>query len=577
MGGPPKIQEASQRFQPAVIPSLSSHLFKPLKKLLMICSQWPWEAGEWERFWEAVQRRPPSAIRLKRGFPRPDLWPDGEPVPWHPEGRWCQRGEENLSGISSRSVRLGESLVYAAGGFYIQDAASLLAVTLLDAKPGERICDLCAAPGGKSTAILEALAGDGWLLANEPVRSRWGALQFNLARHGATNYVLSQADPETLAQRLAGQFDAVLVDAPCSGQSLLGRKKQTEAAFQDPTVAHCAARQERILAAAQRLVRPGGRLVYSTCTFAPAENELQIEAFLNQWSGWSLEPDERLATWQSRLLPQTYRLWPHLHACGGTFAARLVRHADAAQEQLAGAEAADAAWSREACELASSASAEGPGKEERRELAKEKLSRQASDSTSRRKSRHHGARSGEQRSGRDDFFELDDDGVEGQRSRTKQPRKLRSAPVDATVSRNQEQAAAHWQACSLPTGLEEWGRFSSPPIVWGNGVQQFAWPHPVWEPLLAVGLAGPEVAFRKGDTWFPAYALAMRWDDTWQPRAVLPLDDLLARAYLRGEAIVGSARGWCLATWQGLPLGWLKGDGQSMKNHLPKPGRCGPG
>jgi 16S rRNA C967 or C1407 C5-methylase (RsmB/RsmF family) len=121
-------------------------------------------------------------------------------------------------------------------------------------------------------------------------------LEFNLARHGSTRYVISSLDPDEMARRLPAEFDAVLVDAPCSGQSLVGRGKQTASAFAPNTIEHCAARQVRILDAAASLVRPGGRLVYSTCTFAYAENEGQIESFLQRHSEWQLAPnDTRLA------------------------------------------------------------------------------------------------------------------------------------------------------------------------------------------------------------------------------------------------------------------------------------------
>lgn len=540
-------------------------------------SEWPWEPGEWDAFWVAVQRRPPAAIRLRRGFERPDLWPAGEPVPWHPDGRWCHERAEGDSAsarkAAGQAVRLADSMVYAAGGYYIQDASSLLAVSLLDPRPGERICDLCAAPGGKSTAILEALAGHGWLLANEPIRSRWGALQFNLARHGAINYVLSQADPDTLADQLASQFDAVLVDAPCSGQSLLGRKKQTESAFNDPTVAHCAARQERILAAAQRLVRPGGRLVYSTCTFAPAENEQQVETLLRHSGDWTLEPDERLSAWQSRLLPHTYRLWPHLHACSGTFAARLIRRhlsSDSSnfvsrEHESSSGQRGSQAWPGE------DRRAYEPVDEERQVAEQRQADRSSKPASSARRAFR---RQDQRRMLHEEASRFDHD-AEDEASLGKPSRKPSlSGRTGASTPAREKPSARFWQACSLPTAIEEWGQFTTPPMVWGNGVQQFAWPCDLLESWLQVGLAGPELAFRKGETWFPAYALAMRRDETWQPREIFALTDDEARKYLRGEPLHGQAQGWCLATWQGLPLGWLKGDGKTLKNHLPKPGRC---
>lgn len=263
-------------------------------------------------FAAALARRPPRAVRVRPGLARATLPFASRPVPWH-----------DRAVLVSPDVRPGGFAQFAAGDYYVQDAGGALATRLVDASPGEVICDLCAAPGGKSTALLESLGATGWLLANESISTRLPPLQFNLARHGAIRYVLSHVDPEPLAAALGPIFDAVLVDAPCSGQSLVGRGKQTDAAFQPRAIQHCAARQTRILAAAARLVRPAGRLVYSTCTFSYAENEGMLEQFLQEHPAWRLEPHTDLAPYQSAALPGSYRLWPHRHPTAGGFAARL--------------------------------------------------------------------------------------------------------------------------------------------------------------------------------------------------------------------------------------------------------------
>ncbi|MFO0943790.1 MAG: hypothetical protein U0930_23895 [Pirellulales bacterium] len=131
-------------------------------------------------------------------------------VPWHDRGYW----------LTDTNVRPGAFLQYAAGQYYIQDAASLLAVSLCDLQPGQKVCDLCAAPGGKATAILDKLAGTGFLLANEVIHSRMPLLQAALCRSGWDNFATSQLDADQLSQALPEKFDCVLVDAPCSGQSM---------------------------------------------------------------------------------------------------------------------------------------------------------------------------------------------------------------------------------------------------------------------------------------------------------------------------------------------------------------------
>lgn len=181
------------------------------------------------------------------------------------------------------------------------------------------VCDLCAAPGGKASALLESI-GDGFLLANEPIKSRIAPLAYNLARTGSDRYTISSLDPEALATRIGSVFDLVLVDAPCSGQALLGRGKQSLAALSEMQMEHSASRARRILKSAIKLVRPGGRLVLSTCTFAEVENESQVRWMLEQ-SGVSPATVPRLAGYSSDESDCTYRLWPHRHGCAGSFAA----------------------------------------------------------------------------------------------------------------------------------------------------------------------------------------------------------------------------------------------------------------
>jgi 16S rRNA C967 or C1407 C5-methylase (RsmB/RsmF family) len=268
---------------------------------------------------EAIARPAPRAVRLNRlaGVRPDDLGFAVEPVPWLPGwGYW-----------PAQDVQVGQRIAFGAGLYYVQDAGSLLPVSLLDPRPGERICDLCAAPGGKATAILEALGPSGGLLANETIRGRIDPLRLNLARQGASRFVVTSLDPEELAGLLPGAFDAVLVDVPCSGQSLMGSGRQKASCFELRRVDHSAARQRRILSAAATLVRPGGRLVYSTCTFSWTENEEQVMRFLGEHVEFELAPADQLACWQSpRPAPQgCYRLWPDRDRAAGAFAARMVR------------------------------------------------------------------------------------------------------------------------------------------------------------------------------------------------------------------------------------------------------------
>jgi len=207
----------------------------------------------------------------------------------------------------------------------------MLALALLDVRPGEVICDLCAAPGGKASSILESLSecdyeksAGGWLLANESVRSRLSILEYALARTGHLRYATLNSDPAQVAEKFSATFDAVLVDAPCSGQALVASNKHDTSAFEQRHIDHSAARQRRILLEAVKLLKPGGRLVYSTCTFAKEENEAQIDFLMNEFPGqWEPIQFESLSTWQSPNNPGCYRVWPHRDATAGAFAAGL--------------------------------------------------------------------------------------------------------------------------------------------------------------------------------------------------------------------------------------------------------------
>ncbi len=270
--------------------------------------------GSIDDFIVALNQRHPTALRHRRDVLVENLPLSTQPIPWYELGR------RPLDEVP----RLSRFLAYAAGDYYIQDAGSMLALAVSGAETtalhGKLICDLCAAPGGKATALVEAIGDSGFVLANEVIGSRIGPLQLNLARTGSDRYAVSNLDPESLADRLGGQFDLVLVNAPCSGQAMLGRGKQKTASLSAKQIGHSAIRQNRILDAATRLVRDGGRLVYSTCTFAEAENEAQVSRLIESTIA-SPESNDALVNYEST--KGCYRLWPHQHGCAGAFAASM--------------------------------------------------------------------------------------------------------------------------------------------------------------------------------------------------------------------------------------------------------------
>lgn len=191
--------------------------------------------------------------------------------------------------LNSNDRGIGNSPWHHAGAFYLQEPSAMSAVTVLDPQPGEKILDMCAAPGGKSTQIAAALDGSGLIWSNEYVRKRAQILISNIERMGVRNCVVSNAHPDMIAQKLNGFFDRVLVDAPCSGEGMFRRD---DVAVYDWTPEHsaaCAVRQLAILESAAKCVRNGGIMVYSTCTFSFCENEGVIIDFLERRPEFSIE------------------------------------------------------------------------------------------------------------------------------------------------------------------------------------------------------------------------------------------------------------------------------------------------
>lgn len=237
-------------------------------------------------------------------------------VPWTGEGFYADPEE-----------RPGRHPLHEAGAYYIQEPSAMSVVSLLDPRPGDLVCDLCAAPGGKSTQIGGCLAGQGLLVSNEIIPSRAKILSQNIERMGIGNAVVCNEPPDRMASLFPLFFDRIVVDAPCSGEGMFRKDDTAIQEWSADQVVICADRQHMILNCADEMLQPGGILVYSTCTFAPAENEQQISRFLEE------HPDYILEDWTATINPAsgisqgtlsgTMRLWPHLIRGEGHFAARL--------------------------------------------------------------------------------------------------------------------------------------------------------------------------------------------------------------------------------------------------------------
>lgn len=204
----------------------------------------------------------------------------------------------------------GKDPLHAAGAYYVQELSAQMPTSLFDLTPGMAVLDLCAAPGGKS-AQLAAKVPQGVLFSNEIVPSRANILLGNLERMGARNAVVTSMDPEKLVSATGPVFDGVLVDAPCAGEGMFRKDPEAVRAWSEEHVAACANRQRAILASAQKAVKPGGQLVYSTCSFSPAENEENVRWFLGEYPEFELVEERRL--------------YPHTSLGEGQYAARLRR------------------------------------------------------------------------------------------------------------------------------------------------------------------------------------------------------------------------------------------------------------
>ncbi|MCH5300305.1 MAG: RsmB/NOP family class I SAM-dependent RNA methyltransferase [Ruminococcus sp.] len=231
---------------------------------------------------------------------------------------FCKSGAYIPNEIQS----LGNSPLHHAGAFYIQEPSATSAVTMLNVQKGDKVLDLCAAPGGKSTQIAADLMGTGLLWSNEIVKNRANILLSNIERMGVKNAVVSSCHPDTLCNALNGFFDKVLVDAPCSGEGMFRKDSN---ALQEWSVEHvksCAERQLQILNSAKNALKPDGVIVYSTCTFSKEENEQVIEKFLKQNPDFELEEPD--VTFGRRTMDYAVRIFP-MDGGEGHFAARLKR------------------------------------------------------------------------------------------------------------------------------------------------------------------------------------------------------------------------------------------------------------
>lgn len=233
-------------------------------------------------------------------------------VPWEPNGFYYEE-----------SMQPGKHPLHEAGVYYIQEPSAMTPVAYLGAQPGEKILDLCAAPGGKSTQTASYMKNEGLLVCNEIHPARAKILSENIERMGIQNALVTNETPKNLSELFDTYFDRILVDAPCSGEGMFRKNEEACSEWSLENVELCADRQDEILDCADMMLRPGGRLVYSTCTFAPAENEGSVARFLQRHPDYEIVKADKYegmssgeTKWsdcsQIKGIENTIRLFPHL-------------------------------------------------------------------------------------------------------------------------------------------------------------------------------------------------------------------------------------------------------------------------
>ena len=269
-------------------------------------------AEEYGAFLDSFSR--PRAVALRLNPLKTQAPPDLSgfslrPVPWEPCGFYYDP-----------ETRPGKSAYHEAGLYYLQEASAMAPAALLDPQPGERVLDLCAAPGGKSTQLAGKMRGRGLLVCNEINPKRAKILASNIERLGIANALVLNEHPQRLEARFAGWFDKILVDAPCSGEGMFRKDEAVIGTWTPKRPDFFAELQREITSNAVKMLRPGGLMMYSTCTFAPQEDEGTVSFLLENFPEMELIEMEGYEGFSKGNpvwgngdpeIEKTVRIWPH--------------------------------------------------------------------------------------------------------------------------------------------------------------------------------------------------------------------------------------------------------------------------
>lgn len=245
-----------------------------------------WGDEEFERYRECLGEKVYKAVRVNTlkvsagGFVEIAPW-KLERVPWTENGFYYEDREEKGSG-NFFSELPSKHPYYYAGLYYLQEPSAMAPAQLLPIEPGDRVLDICAAPGGKSTELGARLKGKGVLVCNDISASRIKALLKNIELFGIKNSIILNETPERLLKHFGEYFDKILIDAPCSGEGMFRKEPEMMKSWEEKGEDFYVKLQDEILPYAVKMLKPGGYLLYSTCTYNPDEDEMQVKKLLDE-------------------------------------------------------------------------------------------------------------------------------------------------------------------------------------------------------------------------------------------------------------------------------------------------------